>query len=127
MVDEKKDPSPSVAGDNENDEPLALEKGKVERGRVDDDGPDSTEREYDPASAAEDAKITFPDGGIRAWFVVAGALVSLVLHTSKRWGAKESEGDSEVFVAKCMSSRRFLPSPDRPPSFSLRPSAALCL
>ncbi|KAL7417054.1 major facilitator superfamily domain-containing protein [Mrakia frigida] len=69
-MDEKKDPSPSVAGDN--DEPAALEKGKVDR-EVE-DGPDSTEREFDPASAAEDAKITFPDGGVRAWFVVAGAL-----------------------------------------------------
>jgi len=73
-MDEKRDASPSIAGDNDRDEPLALEKGKVKR-EVE-DGPDSTEREWDPASAAEDAKITFPEGGVRAWFVVAGALVS---------------------------------------------------
>lgn len=108
-MDEKKDPSRSVAGDN--DEPAALDKGKVER-EVE-DGPDSTEREFDPASAAEDAKITFPDGGVRAWFVVAGALVSLV----EVLGTEGSEGREVFPFGKRSSSHRSFP---RTSFFSLR-------
>lgn len=71
-IDRKKDPSPSIA----EYEP-ELEKSRPSREVV--DGPDSTEREFDEEAAAEDEKISFPEGG-RGWFVVAGAVVSSTHH-----------------------------------------------
>lgn len=94
------DPSPLRSSLGSGDEKgvaaeMDTSKGGKDRKHDKVDGPDSTEREFDPAAAAVDEELYFPDGGVRAWAVVAGAFVSLLACLDEMEREKRAKGSEE--------------------------------